>query len=136
MIELLKDVCTVLGRDPLTAREVAEALGTITDAGKLGKPYQVQPYDAALRAVRVVMDNDGSAPAFVELETAVPVDLQALASAFPDYADTPTRQLSVSRQITFYVDLPDLPRTCAIIARIPREGELRTLTVRRDIRLP
>jgi hypothetical protein len=138
MIETIQNVCELLSRDPLTAKQVAESLGKVTEAGELAKPFQVKPSDTTFSAASVVVDNSGSAPAYVELTPVQPIPIAALRARYTDAHPLARRDYNKPDQMLFNVDIPNMPRTCAIIADLTKQGDdiaARKLTIRRDVRL-
>lgn len=137
MIPLIQQVCELLSQDPISAQQVAEAIGTITQQGELGLPYEITPQDSAWSSARIVVDSQG-APLHVELTSAQPISLSALQSDYPDHHRLMSRNPDKLDQMLLNVDIPGTPRTCAIIAQIDNQGGrniVENLMIRRDVRL-
>lgn len=77
-------------------------------------------------------------PAFVRLDLPVGIGLtlETLAQEFGSYKQLPSMHRGKAIKYIFYVDLPEMPFVCALIADQHREAStIATVTVRRDIRL-
>lgn len=137
MISLIQQVCELLSQDPITAQQVAEAIGTITQQGELGLPYEITSKDSAWLSARIVVDS-GGAPLHVELISAQPIPLSTLQADYPDFHPLMSRNPDKPDQMLFNVDIPGMPRTCAIIAQVDKhnaKATVESLMIRRDVRL-
>jgi hypothetical protein len=137
MIPLIQQVCELLSQDPISAHQVAEAIGAVQQQGELGLPYEIIPNDGAWSSARIVVDSQG-APLHVELTAAPPIALSTLQADYPDFHPLMSRNPDKLDQMLFNVDIPGTPRTCAIIAQVVKQAGKSTvenLMIRRDIRL-
>ncbi len=143
IIETLQKLCQVLSTAPLTAQETANSLGTIVEDMGKDLPVIFRPSDPSFREARIVRQVGTNEPAHVEMVLAKPgtLSVETLKAAFGNYSELPLQDLDDSDRIIFYVDIPNLPRTCAVIADLTpgkpgaEDGTVIAVTVRRDIRL-
>ncbi|MDZ8052278.1 MAG: hypothetical protein RMX68_029970 [Aulosira sp. ZfuVER01] len=143
MIETLQNLCNVLSNAPLTAQAAATSLGTIVEDQGKDWPVIVQPSNSAFQEARVVRQAGTNEPAHVELTLADPSKLtvKMLREAFGNYSKPPKLHRNRPTKLVFDVDIPNTPRTCAVIADVtPQEhgvedGIVNSVTLRRDIRL-
>ena len=120
VVSILMALCRLLARDPLTMDDVRPELAD------LPVPATVEPEPGT------------DAPAFVQLTLSKPspLTLDALAEAFGSYSRLPRSDRQAPTEFIFYVDWPDFPYTCALIAeQALDQADLQTVTIRRDIRL-
>jgi uncharacterized protein YqfB (UPF0267 family) len=131
MIESIEKVIAVVTRDPLTALEVARALGQIEQ--DLAGSITVKPSsDPAFTEAKVVRQFGTEAFASVELTLAKPLSLDALSQKFGEYHRIPAVD-KLPEQVVFYVDPPGKPCTAAVIAALDGT-QSRSVVIRRDIR--
>ncbi len=143
IIETLQKLCQVLSTAPLTAQETANSLGTIVEDMGKDLPLIFRPSDPSFREATIVRQVGTNEPAHVEMVLAKPgtLSVETLKAAFGNYSELPLQDLDDSDRIILYVDIPNLPRTCAVIADLTlgtqgvEDGSVIAVTVRRDIRL-
>ncbi len=143
MIETVQKLCQLLSTEPLTAPEVATSLGTIVEDPGKNLPLIVRPSNPFFKEAQVVRQFETNEPAHVELLLAEPgaLSVEALKATFGDYSEPPKLHWNSPQKIIFYVNKPNLPRTCAVIADVrpgeqgAKDGTVTAVTVRRDIRL-
>ncbi|MBL8145827.1 MAG: hypothetical protein JNL34_05520 [Anaerolineae bacterium] len=134
MIALLNDLCALLSQADVDAHRVAAWLGEILHEGELGMPYTVRPTDPHLAGASVIVAQDGHSPLMVELNLAQPYALEALRRAFPDHSIVPRRD--GREDLAAFVDLPEQPFTCAILASHDHGSAMTDfIRVRRDERI-
>lgn len=130
MLAAIERLMTHLAHAPLTAHEVIESLGRVTEHYP-GNAF-VQPDDAALRSANIVLHYGTDEPAHVELELAAPIAIADLEQAFGAYKRVMPDGKG-PQQIIFYVDPPEQPCTLAVIANVEGDSS-RVLMIRRDTR--
>ncbi len=143
MIETLQKLCNVLSNAPLTAQEAATSLGTIVEDQGKDWPVIVRPSNSAFKEAQIVRQAGTNEPAHVELILAETnkLTVKMLSDAFGNYSKPPKLHSNRPTKLVFEVDIPNMPRTCAVIADVtPQEhgvedGIVNSVTVRRDIRL-
>ena len=120
IISVLKDLSRLLCRASLTVDDVRQKLV------KLGVNAAVEPAPGQ------------DAPAFVRLELPAGshLTLETLAHEFGPYKQLPSMHRGKAIKYIYYVDLPEMPFVCALIADQRRGAStVETVTVRRDVRL-
>ena len=143
MSETLQKLCRILSSAPLTAQEAATSLGTIVEDKGKDSPLLVRPSDPSLREAVVVRQLGTEEPAYVELVLAEPgsLSVKTLSAAFGNYSVPPKLHWNSPTKLIFYVDIPNLPHTCAVIAEVRpgkqgvEDGIVTAVTVRRDVSL-
>jgi hypothetical protein len=142
MIETILKTSQVLSFVSLTVQDVVKELGNLTqdpggDAGLI-----IQPTDKDFRTALVGRRIHSQEPAFVQLSMADPYRLtvEALHKTFGVWSELPNINWNLLQEIIFYVDLPGMSKTCAVIACVEpgeqglEDGFVVKLTVRRDNR--
>ena len=120
IVFVLKDLVRLLCSAPLSVADVRQKLV------KLGVSASVETAPGK------------DEPAFVRLELPVGIGLtlETLAQEFGPYKQLPSMHRGKAIKYIYYVDLPEMPFVCALIADQRREAStIETVTVRRDIRL-
>ena len=137
MLAALRELASVLARDPLTVDDVIAHLGgTVTH--DYGANVVLAPRDPAFREASIVRGLDvatrqqSTAPAHVDLTPAELPTIETLAHAFGTYTEIPGEE-KVPPQVIFYLDMPGQPYTVALIAEV-KHGHAVRLTLRRDRR--
>jgi hypothetical protein len=131
MIASLESVIALVTRDPLTAAEVAHALGQIEkdDPDNISVKPTTDPAFTEAHVVRLYGSQEVTG---VELTLAKPLSLDELSQKFGEYHRIPAVE-KLPEQVVFYVDPPGKPCTAAVIAAL--EGtQSRVVMIRRDIR--
>ena len=143
MIETLQKTSELLSSANLTVQDVAKYLGTLVqdqggDAGLI-----VQPNDVDFISVSVARRINSQEPAYVQfnLQGTKRITVETLHKTFGVWSELPNTNWNPLQEIIFYVDLPRMPKTCAIIANVEpgelglEDGVVVKLTIRRDTRM-
>ncbi|MBX0331309.1 hypothetical protein K2Z83_27030 [Oscillochloris sp. ZM17-4] len=143
-IATIRALCGALATADASVASVAARLGEIIEdqGGALG--VTVRPADPQFAEALIVRTYDGGAPAHVRLRPAQADTLSTadLAKAFGSYETPPKARPGSSQTIIFTDDQPGQPYTCTIIVEVSpgpdgvARGAAKTITVRRDTRLP
>ncbi len=143
MIEVLRALCEELSRSAVSAREVANSLGTIAEDRGEVSPLVVAPRSPEVAGATVVRQAGTDEPAYVELTPSDPnaLSIQALVSAFGEYTRLPRPRPGAPARVAFYPGISGPTHTCAIIAEVVpgRRGlddaTVSAVLVRRDVKL-
>ena len=140
IIDTVQTVCRLLTTQPsLTATEFANRLGTIlTDQGG-DLPIVVQPNDPAFQGAKIIRQVGTNRPANIRLVLADPSNLSVsmLQANLGNYSELPDQDLDQDPAVIFYVKLPAMQSSCAVIADIQpgkqgiADGIVTRLTIRR-----
>ena len=137
LIEELESIATLLADDPLTARQVVERLGTVSE--DYGSNVLVAPGSPLFREANVVRDVDRTTfdpvdiPDHLYLTPTVPPLVDALTAAFGMYDEVPSLH-GEPPELIFYLEMRGQPYAAALIARVQDDRAVE-LVLRRDIRL-
>lgn len=137
MIEELESIAALLARDPLTAGQVVERLGTVTT--DYGSNVLVAPSSPLFREANVVRQVDRTTfhpidvPDHVYLTPATPTPIAELSEAFGTYREVPSLHEDPP-ELIFYLEMRGQPYAVALIARVQAECAVE-ITLRRDMRL-
>ncbi len=143
MIEVLRALCQELSRSTVSAREIANSLGTIAEDRGEVSPLVVAPRDPEVAGAKVVRQAGTDEPAYVELTPADPdsLSVQDLVSTFGGYTGLPRLRPGAPARVAFYPRSAGTTHTCALIVSVrPGErgiddGTVSAVLVRRDVRL-
>jgi len=142
LLELVATLCDTLARAPLAAEELALTLGPIQSQGR--SAIYVQPTRPALSKAILLKDRSSGEVDHVELLLATPgaVTLDEVEGRFGAFSTPPRVSAEAPVQAMFHWDPdPATPFACSVFVKLdqaerdPRRGVVRSLAVRRDIRL-
>ena len=120
IVSILTAICRLLSRDPLTVEDVQSELADLP----LAATIEPEPGTVTPAFVRVVL------PASSQLS------LDILQEAFGPHSELPRLHRKAGAEYIFYVDYPEYPYTCALIAETSLDqAAIQAVSVRRDIRL-
>ena len=143
MIETIQKTCHVLSSASLTVQDVARELGTVVQDKGGDSELIIEPNDKDFATAVVMRRIHSQEPAFVQLSLAVAnkLTVETLHKTFGVWSELPNVNWNQLQEIIFYVNLPGMPNTCAVIACVEpgeqglEDGFVVKLTLRRDTRL-
>jgi hypothetical protein len=121
-----------LADEDLTARQIADELGTLQKDNGAGSDLVVRPNGPGLEEARVMRKHEGDEPAFVELTFVTPVELADLEQAFGEYHELPLRHGQSGPSVAFDLEKPGKPFRWTLLANAQSDGTVQRLTLRRD----
>jgi len=141
MMGTIQRIAKLLCTEPLTATEVANAVGTIAEDYGGNLQIVVRPGDAAFTEAHVTREYGTQVPSSVRLTLADPkaMTVAELRSTFGEYSQPPRLHYDSATAIVFdeiYRASPSL--SCALIAEVVPgahgvdDGTIATLSLRRD----
>ena len=130
LITLLNDLVLLMTQSPLTVDDVVHHLGK-PGTDEYGQAI-IEADNEAIEWAMVVAGEDVE-PSFVQLTFEEGLPAEALHTAFGE-SHEPPRVPNLPPRAIFYLNPPGQTHSAAVIADI-QDGSVKTVTVRRDIRL-
>ncbi len=142
MTNAIKDLCRQMSADRVDAMDVAKSLGDVSADPGDGMPIQVTTRTGPFSAASVARESDGQVArvTITPSKDSLPL-VTDLRKAFGKYRQAPMVDWKRPLELVFEADLaPGRPFACTLIVAVDAKGDVeggtvRTLTLRRDIRL-
>jgi hypothetical protein len=131
LIALLQDLVQLMTQSSLTVDDVVNHLGQ-PGTDEYGQAI-IDADNEAIGWAMVVAGEDSEEPSFVQLTFKEGLPAEAVHTAFGE-SHEPPRIPNLPPRAIFYVNPPGQSHSAAVIADI-QDGEVKTVTIRRDIRL-